>query len=79
MEIRFNSIHSGIKFYEVVLHGEKLFVGTTGECKRFIKIHNEKVGRVFKQEVGVASRDRPRKVKMRHSLEKSSVPKWRRD
>ncbi len=43
MDIRFLCIESGKQFYEVLLNGEQIFVGTRPECVRFLKIHEEKV------------------------------------
>ena len=43
MEILFKCLQSGKRYYSVRLNGHELFVGTTGECERFIRIHNRKV------------------------------------
>jgi hypothetical protein len=43
MEIRFLCVQNGRQYFEVVLSGEQIFVGTRGECARFQKIHEEKV------------------------------------
>ena len=43
MDVHFLCIQGGKKFYEVLLCGEQIFVGTRPECARFMKIHEEKV------------------------------------
>ena len=43
MDIRFLCIQNGRQYFEVVLSGEQIFVGTRAECTRFQKIHEEKV------------------------------------
>ena len=43
MDVRFLCIEGGRKYYAVVVSGEQIFVGTRGECARFLKIHEEKV------------------------------------
>jgi len=43
MDVRFVCIQGGRKYYEVVICGEQIFVGTRAECVRFMKIHDEKV------------------------------------
>ena len=43
MDVRFVCIQGGRKYYEVVICGEQIFVGTRAECARFMKIHDEKV------------------------------------
>jgi hypothetical protein len=43
MDVVFLCIQGGKSFYRVVLNGQEIFVGTRGECTRFIEIHNEKV------------------------------------
>ena len=43
MEVRFLCIQGGKQFYEVILSGEQIFVGSRGECARFTKIHDDKV------------------------------------
>ncbi len=43
MEVVFKCIQGGSKYYGVRLNGEQIFVGTSGECERFIEIHNAKV------------------------------------
>jgi len=43
MDVRFVCIQGGRKYYEVVICGEQIFVGTRPECTRFMKIHDEKV------------------------------------
>lgn len=45
MDTRFLCIQGGKQFFEVVLNGEQIFVGTRPECARFMKIHEEKVSR----------------------------------
>jgi hypothetical protein len=45
MEVRFLCLQNGRKYYCVALNGEQIFVGTRGECARFMKIHDEKVAR----------------------------------
>jgi|SoiMetStandDraft_5_1073268.scaffolds.fasta_scaffold1358133_1 hypothetical protein len=43
MDIRFLCLQGGRQYYEVVLQGEPIFVGSRSECDRFIKIHDQKV------------------------------------
>ena len=43
MDTRFLCIQGGKQFFEVVLNGEQIFVGTRPECARFMKIHEDKV------------------------------------
>jgi hypothetical protein len=43
MEIVFLCLQNGRKFYSVRLNGQEIFVGTQGECDRFLEIHNRKV------------------------------------
>ena len=43
MELVFTSIQNGRKYYTVRLNGTGIFTGTTGECERFLAIHNRKV------------------------------------
>jgi hypothetical protein len=43
MEILFRCIDAGRRYFAVRLNGQEIFVGTHGECDRFLKIHNEKV------------------------------------
>ena len=43
MDVRFLCLEGGKKFYAVRLNGEDIFVGTRGECDRFLVIHEEKV------------------------------------
>ncbi len=43
MEIVFKCLQDGHKYYVVRLNGHDLFVGTPGECERFLAIHNRKV------------------------------------
>lgn len=43
MELVFKCIQDGKKYYTVRLNGHALFTGTTGECERFLSIHNRKV------------------------------------
>jgi len=43
MDIRFLCLEHGRKYYAVRLSGEDIFVGTRGECDRFIAIHDQKV------------------------------------
>ena len=45
MEVHFFCLQGGRKYYDVVLNGEQIFVGTRPECARFMKIHDEKVAR----------------------------------
>jgi hypothetical protein len=43
MDVRFLCLQGGRQYFEVVLQGESIFVGSRSECDRFIKIHDEKV------------------------------------
>jgi hypothetical protein len=43
MDIRFLCLQGGRQYFEVVLQGEPIFVGSRGECDRFMAIHEEKV------------------------------------
>jgi hypothetical protein len=43
MELMFKCLQAGKKFYALTRHGEEIFVGTRGECQRFLEIHNAKV------------------------------------
>jgi hypothetical protein len=44
MEISYYGSVKGKKLYKVLkLNGNQVFLGTLGECKRFIKVHREKV------------------------------------
>ena len=43
MELVFTCLQDGRKYYTVRLNGEAIFTGTTGECERFLSIHNRKV------------------------------------
>jgi hypothetical protein len=43
MEVLFLCLQGGRRFYSVRLNGQEIFVGTRGECDRFIAIHNQKV------------------------------------
>ncbi len=43
MQIVFKCIQGGSKYYSVQLNGVQIFVGISGECERFIEIHNTKV------------------------------------
>ena len=43
MELVFKSLQRGKKFYAVRLNGRELFIGTPGECERFLAIHDRKV------------------------------------
>lgn len=43
MDILFHCIQDGHKLYRVVRNGRQIFVGTEGECDRFVEIHNQKV------------------------------------
>ncbi|MCC7137758.1 MAG: hypothetical protein IT460_04945 [Planctomycetes bacterium] len=45
MHVRFLCLEGGRQYYEVVLQGESIFIGTRGECDRFMAIHEEKVAR----------------------------------
>ena len=48
MEIKFHGNLKGKKFYKVrKVNGTEVFLGTIGECKRFIKVHREKVRKHF--------------------------------
>jgi hypothetical protein len=58
MIIRYLKSNRGVRFYSVLEHGEDVFMGTLGECKRFVLIHNEKVMR--HQEMELASRQHAR-------------------
>lgn len=54
MIIRYHKSVRGVRYYAVLQHGEDVFSGTLGECKRFVLIHNEKLMR--HQEMELASR-----------------------
>lgn len=43
MIIRYNTSMRGVRYYQVFEFGDDIFMGTLGECKRFIGIHSEKV------------------------------------
>ncbi len=43
MVIKYTTSMHGVRFYQVFEDGDDIFMGTLGECKRFISIHNEKV------------------------------------
>ena len=43
METRFFCLQGGRQYFEVLLQGESIFVGTRGECDRFMRLHDEKV------------------------------------
>ena len=43
MDTRFLCLQHGRQYFEVVLQGERIFVGSRAECERFLKIHDEKV------------------------------------
>ena len=43
MIIRYSTSIKGVRYYEVMDQDDQIFVGTLGECKRFISIHNEKL------------------------------------
>jgi hypothetical protein len=43
MDIRFLCLQGGRQYFEVVLQGEPIFVGSRSECDRFMAIHEEKV------------------------------------
>jgi hypothetical protein len=62
MDIRFLCLEGGKKFYAVRLSGEDIFVGTRGECDRFIAIHEEKVA-LAQQEALRGPRSRAMPVK----------------
>jgi hypothetical protein len=43
MEIEFRCIEAGRKLFSIRRQGEEIFVGTEGECRRFLEIHTRKV------------------------------------
>ncbi|MCA9321806.1 MAG: hypothetical protein KDB53_13775 [Planctomycetes bacterium] len=43
MIIKYSRAIRGIRFYQVIEGGDDIFMGTLGECKRFITIHNQKI------------------------------------
>jgi hypothetical protein len=43
MDIEFVCIEAGRKLFRVRRQGEEIFVGTEGECRRFLQIHARKV------------------------------------
>jgi len=43
MVIQYTDSMRGVRYYQVMEDGDDIFMGTLGECKRFIAIHNEKV------------------------------------
>ena len=43
MVIKYSDSMRGVRYYQVIEDGDDIFMGTLGECKRFIAIHNEKV------------------------------------
>jgi hypothetical protein len=45
MTVRFLCLQHGRQYFEVVLQGERIFVGSRAECERFMKLHDEKVAR----------------------------------
>jgi hypothetical protein len=62
MEVLFLCLQNGKKFYSVRLNGEEIFVGTRGECDRFLEIHNRKVD---EERVGLQKTPRARPVSIR--------------
>jgi hypothetical protein len=54
MTIRYKDSLKGVRYYEVISDGDEIFMGTLGECKRFISIHNEKL--VMRMEMERASK-----------------------
>ena len=50
MFIQYSKSVRGVRFYEVREHGDNIFTGTLGECKRFVLIHNDKVVRRLEME-----------------------------
>ena len=55
MEILFNCLEGGRRYYSVRLNGQEIFVGTRAECDRFLCLHETKV-----REEQVESRRIPR-------------------
>ena len=43
MIIKYALSMQGVRYYQVFEAEDDIFMGTLGECKRFISIHNEKV------------------------------------
>jgi hypothetical protein len=43
MTVEFLCVEEGKRFYGVRVHGQTIFVGTRGECSRFMTIHERKV------------------------------------
>lgn len=43
MIIRYHSSMRGVRYYQVLEGEDDIFMGTLGECNRFISIHSEKV------------------------------------
>ncbi len=43
MEILFKSLQEGQRYYTVRLNGNDLFMGSKGECERFLELHRQKV------------------------------------
>lgn len=43
MEVLFNCLEHGRRYYSVRLNGLEIFVGTRSECDRFLELHNQKV------------------------------------
>ena len=69
MDGRFLCLEGGKKFYAVRLNGEDIFVGTHGECDRFIAIHEEKVALAHAEALrGPRSRAMPVKTYKHASL-----------
>ncbi len=58
LEIKYHSSSKGKKFYRVLRsNGHSIFLGTLGECRRFSKVHLEKVRKHFAK-----SLDLPREI-----------------
>ena len=50
MIIRYDTSIRGVRYYQVLESEDEVFMGTMGECKRFLAIHNEKVVRRMEME-----------------------------
>ncbi len=56
MELKYHSSLRGKKFYQVEKgHGNFIFLGTLGECRRFMKVHREKVRKHFSKSRSIPS------------------------
>ena len=57
-DLRFYGTWRGKKIYRVLKDGRAIFTGTKGECRRFLRLHEEK----HLKELGAPSVPRRRKI-----------------